>query len=72
MIVFISKNQILFYISALNDAGSQEGVDNILNTFTFYEDKIKAATILETVDNRTYKFKCYLKIIIDRLLQDTV
>lgn len=47
------KLEALQYIKrALNDAGSQEGVDNIINTFTFYEDKIKAAAILETVATR--------------------
>ncbi len=36
----------------MNDAGTQEGVDNILSTFVVYEDKLKANAILETVRNR--------------------
>ena len=44
-----SKQITFIYNSALNDAGSREGVDNILSTFSFYDDKIKAAAILETV-----------------------
>ncbi|CAF2311420.1 unnamed protein product [Rotaria sp. Silwood2] len=34
---------------ALNDAYTQEGTDYILSVFPFYEDKLKAGAILETV-----------------------
>ncbi|CAF0774110.1 unnamed protein product [Adineta ricciae] len=34
---------------ALNDANTQEGNDYILSTFPFFEDKLKAAAILDTV-----------------------
>ncbi|CAF1285571.1 unnamed protein product [Rotaria sordida] len=34
---------------ALNDAQTQEGTDYILSVFPFYEDKLKAGAILETI-----------------------
>jgi hypothetical protein len=34
---------------ALYDAGTQEGCDNIVSTFTFEEHKISAARLLGTV-----------------------
>ncbi|CAF1965457.1 unnamed protein product [Rotaria magnacalcarata] len=34
---------------ALNDAHTQEGTDYILSVFPFYEDKLKAGAILETI-----------------------
>jgi len=34
---------------ALNDAHTQEGTDSILSVFPFYEDKLKAGAILETI-----------------------
>lgn len=40
---------ILFKKRALYDANTQEGVDNIVATFTFDEHKMHAARILQSV-----------------------
>jgi len=51
--------KLIFLLRALYDANTQEGIDNIVATFTFEEHKIHAARMLNSV-NRRKKMKLIL------------
>ncbi len=58
--------KLIFVLRALYDANTQEGIDNIVATFTFEEHKIHAARMLNSVyrrKNEIYSYNICVKFL---------